>query len=516
MAKTLMIQGTGSGAGKSLIAAALCRIFRDMGINTAPFKAQNMALNSYITLEGGEIGRAQALQAEAARIEPTIDMNPVLLKASGDMGSQVIIQGKVHSTMKAKEYYAFKKTAWEAIKESFDRLSQRHELIIMEGAGSPAEINLMDVDIVNMFMSKHAKAPVILVGDIDKGGVFASLYGTMKLLGRDSRHIKAFIINKFRGDLEILNPGLEMIKDKTGKPVIGVLPYIKNIGLPEEDGLILEQFKRFKRFKQFEQIKIVIAGLQYISNFTDFDPFLYEPDVELVYSNNPADIENADIVIIPGTKNTVKDLLFLKERHLDESIERAYAKGIQIIGMCGGYQMLGKKIYDPYCVESNHKEIDGIGLLNIETAFEKNKTTCQTEAEIADSSWLMAHGNKNYELSAMSYQPLKGYEIHMGTSKGDIGIFKIRRITSALSHCRTVELMDGSINNNCWGTYLHGIFENDPFRRGIINNARKKKNLPPLNSTVRYSEVKDGAIDNLAYVVKENIDMDFIKRLVKL
>ncbi|MEW6738460.1 MAG: cobyric acid synthase [Nitrospirota bacterium] len=508
MAKTLMIQGTGSGAGKSLIVAALCRIFRDMGINTAPFKAQNMALNSYITIDGGEIGRAQALQAEAARIEPSIDMNPVLLKASGDMGSQVIIQGKVHSTMKAKEYYAFKKTAWEAVKESFERLSQKYEFIIMEGAGSPAEINLMDVDIVNMSMSKHAKAPVILVGDIDKGGVFASLYGTIKLLGRDSRYIKAFIINKFRGDIGILSPGLEMIKDRTGKPVIGVLPYIKDIGLPEEDGLALQKISlQPSAFSLQPSIKIVVVRLQYISNFTDFDPFLYEPDVELVYSDNPADIENADIVIIPGTKNTVKDLLFLKERHLKESIKRAYAKGVQIIGMCGGYQMLGKKIYDPYGVESSHKEIEGIGLLNIETAFEKTKVTAQVEAEIINPSFL-----------AFSRQPsafnLKGYEIHMGTSKGDIGLFKISRITHHAS--RITDVMDGSINNNCWGTYLHGIFENDPFRRGIINNVRKNKNLPPLDLTVRYSEIKDRAIDNLAYVVKENIDMDFIKRLVKI
>lgn len=512
--KALMIQGTGSGTGKSLIVAALCRIFRDMGIDVAPFKAQNMALNSYITIDGREIGRAQALQAEAARIEPSVDMNPVLLKASGEMGSQVIIQGRVHSTMKAKEYYAFKKTAWEAVKESFERLSEKYEFIIMEGAGSPAEINLMDVDIVNMTMARHAKAPVILVGDIDKGGVFASLYGTIKLLGRNSRYIKAFVINKFRGDIEILRPGLEMIKDKTGKPVIGVLPYIKDIGLPEEDGLILEQFKRFKqfkqfkqfkrfeqfkqfkRFKQFEQIKIVIVRLQYISNFTDFDPFLYEPDIELIYSDNPSEIENADIVIIPGTKNTVKDLLYLKERHLDESIKRAYKKGIQIIGICGGYQMLGKKIYDPHGVESSYREIEGMGLLNIETVFEKTKVTCQTEAELVGQS---------------SRLTLKGYEIHMGTSKGDIGLFKIKRLTVPNS-----QLLDGSINNNCWGTYLHGIFENDPFRREIINSARRKKNLQPLDATVRYSEIKDRAIDNLASIVRENIDMDFIKRIARL
>ncbi|MEK6581372.1 MAG: cobyric acid synthase, partial [Nitrospirota bacterium] len=324
MSKSLMIQGTGSGTGKSLIVTALCRIFRDMGINVAPFKAQNMALNSYITNDGGEIGRAQALQAEAARIEPAVDMNPILLKASGDMGSQVIVHGKVHATMKAREYYAFKKNAWQAVKESFKRLSGKYELIVMEGAGSPAEINLMDVDIVNMAAAKYAKAPVILVGDIDKGGVFASLYGTVKLLGKDSRHIKAFIINKFRGDFGILKPGLEMIKAKTGKQVIGVLPYIKDIGLPEEDGLSLGQGAR-GRGQGAKEIKIVVVRLQYISNFTDFDPFLCEQDVELVYSSNPADIENADIVIIPGSKNTMKDFMLLKETFLDKSIKQAYS-----------------------------------------------------------------------------------------------------------------------------------------------------------------------------------------------
>ena len=380
-----MVQGTGSGAGKSLIVAALCRIFRDKGINVAPFKAQNMALNSAITRDGGEMGRAQVLQAEAARVEPTVDMNPILLKASGEMGSQVIIHGKIHASMKAEEYYAFKQTAWESVKESFDRLSQHYELIILEGAGSPAEINLMDVDIVNMAAAKYAKAPVLLVGDIEKGGVFASLFGTVKLLGRQSRHIKGFIINKFRGDPAILKRGLDMIYEKTGKPVIGVLPYIYDIGLPEEDGLGLQHARQASGCKSVvSQIKVVVVRLPYISNFTDFDPLRYEPDVELFYSANPADIENADIVIIPGSKNTVKDLLFLKERGLDANIKRAHAKGIQIIGMCGGYQMLGKKIFDPYAVESSHETVDGLGLLDVETTFGKEKVTCQVEAELID------------------------------------------------------------------------------------------------------------------------------------
>ncbi|TAL26336.1 MAG: cobyric acid synthase [Nitrospirae bacterium] len=528
MAKALMIQGTGSGAGKSLIVTALCRVFRNMGINTAPFKAQNMALNSYISADGGEIGRAQVLQAEAAQVEPTVDMNPILLKASGESGSQVIIHGRVHSTMKAKEYYAFKKTAWNAVKESYDRLSQKYDLIVMEGAGSPAEINLMNADIVNMAAAKHAKAPVILVGDIDKGGVFASLYGTVKLLGKDSRHIKAFIINKFRGDMEILKPGLEMIDSKTGKPVIGVLPYIKDIGLPEEDGLALSGFKSSRgQGLRGKKIKIVVVRLQYISNFTDFDPFEHEPDVELVYSNNPVDIENADIAIIPGSKNTIKDLMFIKENRLDKSIKCAYKKGVQIIGMCGGYQMLGRKIYDPYCVESRCKEIDGIGLLNIETTFDKGKTICRTEAELLGfRDWGLGISKKT---NTQPLTPLlKGYEIHMGQSAGDIGLFKINRIPHPTIHpVRDSSLngvhpftgspiLDGSKKENCWGTYLHGIFENDFFRRGIINQARKINRLSSLDSTVIYEDIKDKAINNLANIVKENLDMNFIKRIINL
>jgi adenosylcobyric acid synthase len=542
VARSLMVLGTGSGAGKSLIAAALCRIFADRGIKVAPFKAQNMALNSYITAEGGEIGRAQALQAEAARVEATVDMNPILLKASGDMSSQVIVQGTVKATMKAREYYAYKKEAWEAVTSSYKRLSKQFDLIVMEGAGSPAEINLMEADIVNMAAAKQAKAPAILVGDIDKGGVFASLYGTVKLLGRDSRHVKAFIINKFRGDLEILRPGLDMIREKTGKPVIGVLPYIKEIGLPEEDGLALYQGKRGKNAGQ---IRIVVVRLSFISNFTDFDPLLSENDVEVIFSSNPADIENAHIVIIPGTKNTAKDLLFLKEKGLDESIRKAYSKGMQIIGTCGGYQMLGKKLYDPLCVESTHKEIDGIGLLDIETTIEPVKTTCQVEASLVQGSWADAENNtitfSDQELSSICRQPLKGYEIHMGTTTGDINLFELRRMARqsengyrksdngkkdrsataegrllAISCQLSAAVLDGSKKANCWGTYLHGIFENDALRRAIINHSRKRLGLPPADSTIEYALLKDQAINSLANIVKENLDMSFINRIVGL
>jgi adenosylcobyric acid synthase len=508
VAKTLMVQGTGSGAGKSLIVAALCRIFRDQGLAVAPFKSQNMALNSSIAADGGEMGRAQVLQAEAARIAPTVDMNPILLKASGEMGSQVIIHGKVHSAMKAREYYAFKGEAWKAARSSFNRLSKKYDVILIEGAGSPAEINLMDVDIVNMAVAGHAKAPVLLVGDIDRGGVFASLYGTVKLLGRYSKRIKGFLINKFRGDLSILKPGLDMIHEKTGIPVVGVLPYIHNIGLPEEDGLALYQKPGNGNRKPGTAIKIVVVRLRYISNFTDFDPFMYEPDAELIYSSSPADIENAELIIIPGSKNTVKDLMLLKEHGLDESIRRAYAKGVQIVGICGGYQMLGKNITDPDGVESNHKEVGGLGLLNITTMFGKTKTASQAEAEIIEGSWITDHGSETLN---GSLPLLRGYEIHMGESKGDIGLFRIKR-----SAHHSSPILDGSRNGNCWGTYLHGIFDNDLFRRGILDGIRAAKGLPPVGTACNYAAIKDKAIDALAAVVRESIDMRSIERMMGL
>ncbi len=502
MAEALMIQGTGSGAGKSLIVAALCRIFSDAGVNVAPFKAQNMALNSFITKEGGEVGRAQALQAEAARVEPTVDMNPILLKTSGEMGSQVIIHGKVHSTMPAQEYYRFRETAWQAVRESYARLASRHELVILEGAGSPAEINLRSVDIVNMAMAREAKAPVLLVGDIDKGGVFASLYGTIKLLGRDGRLCRGFIINKFRGDREILNPGLAMIQEKTGRSVIGVLPYIKNIGLPEEDGLALAPATPATNCQAERAIRVVVLRLPYISNFTDFDPLLYEPDVELIYSTRHADLVNADLLIIPGTKKTLADLNYLRQNRLDESIAEARRRGGVIIGICGGFQIMGRKIYDPHGIESDEREAAGLGLLPVETTFERIKTTRQVAGRLAEPARL--------GLAAQDEIEIKGYEIHLGVSSGELGLFEVRHYKEKVA----AYWPDGAADENCWGTYIHGIFENDVLRRGIINQIRKKKGLAPLVDGLNYGKIKERALDNLAAVVRENMDMRFVAQLI--
>jgi adenosylcobyric acid synthase len=510
MAKALMIQGTGSGVGKSIIVAGLCRIFSDQGIKVAPFKAQNMALNSFITNEGGEIGRAQAYQAEAARIEPSIDMNPVLLKATGEAGCQVILNGKVHRNMQAREYYAYKEHAWAAVTEAYARLSKKSDLIVIEGAGSPAEINLANDEIVNMSMARHVKAPVLLVGDIDKGGVFASLYGTLALLENDADYIKAFIINKFRGDLDILKPGLTMIQEKTGRPVLGVVPYLGDLGLHEEDGIPLERLWWQGNGKgSGPKIKIVVVRLRYISNFTDFDPFLYEPDVELVYSLRDADIEHADLVIIPGSKNTVQDLLFLRETGLDASIKRAAEKGIPLAGVCGGYQMLGRKIQDPHGIEGPHQEVAGLGLLDVETVFDKVKVTSQVEAA----------GNAECGLRIAEWTSkdvLKGYEIHMGRTIGNIGLFQLRRcnVNSEIRNQKSEIVLDGSAKGSVWGTYIHGIFDNDAFRRGLINVLRVKRGLAPAADVADFAKSRDAALDKWAAVLRECIDMKFIQDLI--
>lgn len=512
-----MIQGTGSGVGKSLIVAGLCRIFRDRGVNVAPFKSQNMALNSFITKEGGEIGRAQAFQAEAARVEPTTDMNPILLKATGEAACQVIVNGRVHSSMQAREYYGFKDVAWKAVTEAYERLSKKHELIVIEGAGSPAEINLSDAEVVNMRVARHAKAPVILVGDIDKGGVFASLYGTIALLDGDSEYIRSFIINKFRGDLAILQPGLDMIRERTGRPVIGVLPYLGDMGMHEEDGIPIE---RFRAVNSGRPLRIVVLRLRYISNFTDFDPFLYEPDVDVVYSLRPDDIENADLVIVPGSKNTVQDLLFLRESGVEASIRRSAEKGTAVIGICGGYQMLGTKIFDPRGVESRYREIDGMGLLDVETTFDTVKTTCQVEATIVQSSKFEVQGMAQMPFSTQNLalrteNSLKGYEIHMGRTTGDVGLFALKRISfdTDIHTSRFSLMLDGAAKGSVWGTYLHGIFDNDVFRRGVLNDLRRKRGLDSLPETVNYHQLRSEALDRWAEVLRSHLDLKHIEDL---
>jgi len=490
-AKPIMIQGTGSGVGKSFICAGLCRIFSDMGLRVTPFKAQNMALNSFVTLEGGEIGRAQAFQAEAARVEPVNDINPVLLKTQSDAGCQVILNGRVHSSMTAREYYAFREDAWNIVKNAYDRLSKKFDVIVLEGAGSPAEINLAKEEIVNMNMARYVNSPVLLVGDIDKGGVFASLFGTIELLnGKGSELIKAFVINKFRGDKSILDPGLDIIHEKTGRPVIGVLPHLGDMGMHEEDGI---PANRMHWTGTHDSVRIAVVRLSSISNFTDFDPFMYESDVDIHYSLRKNDLEQADLIILPGTKNTVKDLLKLKETGIDVVITDCAKRGIPIIGICGGYQMLGQKILDPDCIESQHPEIEGLGLLDTVTIIEREKITRQVTADILTPP----PGIKN------AINSIQGYEIHQGRTTPSKPLFNLHPSGAE-------DVPDGTTKNMVWGTYLHGIFDNDAFRRELINSLIKSKGLKPLGKTISYEAKKDEAINRWADVLREHINMKFI------
>jgi len=503
MAKAIMIQGTGSHVGKSIITAGICRIFRDMGYKVAPFKAQNMALNSAVAKDGGEIGRAQAIQAEACGIEPSVHMNPVLLKPISDMGSQVIVHGKVVGNMKAREYYAFKNSAWAAVCESYKKLSKEFDLIIIEGAGSPAEINLKENDIVNMKVAEMTGARVIIVSDIDRGGVFASLIGTIELLTPLERAmVCGFIINKFRGDKTLLEPGLSFIRDRTGVPVLGVVPHIKDMGIGEEDSVGLEntgvrgQRSGGSGVGCAHQIKIGVIRLPHISNYTDFDPFQGEPDVQLSYTQRPEEVYGLDLVIIPGSKNTIDDLRFLKNIGLAEAIKEHYREGNHVVGICGGYQMLGCKVSDPCGVETEGASEEGLGLLPVETVLLKDKVTANVEAVGSQQSAVC----------------VKGYEIHMGESAiaGDAKpMFVIRKRNGD-----AVEIPDGAMTKDgrCWGTYIHGVFDNDEFRRDFLNGIRRGKGWNAINVAVK----KDDGFDRLAAVLKENLDMDRILEFITM
>lgn len=500
-----MIQGTGSYVGKSLIVAGLCRIFKKDGFDVVPFKAQNMSLNSFVTREGGEMGRAQVVQAEAAGIEPHVDMNPILMKPNTDIGAQIIIHGKVCRNMSATQYHQYKKRALRAVKESFYRLKERYELMVIEGAGSPAEINLRKNDIVNMGMAEIADCPVILVGDIDKGGVFASLIGTLELLSQEEKkRIKGFIINKFRGDIRLLQPGLDFLEKKTGLPVIGVIPYFKDFYLQEEDGVSVEKVGLSPKKGE---IKIAVLFLPHISNFTDFDALEKEPEVEFRYIRPGDLIPASDLVIIPGSKNTIGDLTYLRKSRYDKTILKHHQKGGFVIGICGGYQMLGRLISDPFKVETNRKSITGLGLLNVETTLEKEKVTSQVEARLFRKNLLPWKTGK-----------ISGYEIHMGTTDRKNNTPPL--FTIVKKEVRNVRIEDGAISKDgkVWGTYIHGIFDNDEFRRGFINHLRRRKGLSPLSKSdiFHYHQVKELGFDKLERGLRENLNMDSIYQILKL
>ena len=394
-AKCIMVQGTMSGAGKSLLCAALCRIFKQDGYKVAPFKSQNMALNSYVTRNGMEMGRAQVMQAEAAGIEPDVRMNPVLLKPSSDIGSQVIVLGEVRGQMTATEYYEYKNSLMPEVMKAYNELAEENDIIVIEGAGSPAEINLRENDIVNMGMAEAAGAPVLLAGDIDRGGVFAQLYGTVKLLTDDEqKRIAGLIVNKFRGDIDILAPGLKMVEEKTGIPVLGVIPYIR-VDIDDEDSLA----PRLNAKSEVKPLDIAIIRIPRMSNFTDFAPLEAHEVIGARYVQSAEELHNPDMVIIPGTKSTMDDLLWMRQNGIESAIQKLASSGTPVLGVCGGYQMMGEKLSDPYHIEGDLEEMHGMGLLPTETTFTQIKTRTRFTADVKA---------KDFEGAK-----LDGYEIHM-------------------------------------------------------------------------------------------------------
>ena len=475
----IMFAGTGSDVGKSIVAAAFCRIFKQDGYNPAPFKAQNMALNSYATPDGLEIGRAQAVQAEAAGIPCHTDMNPLLLKPNSDHTSQVVLHGKPIGNKDAYDYWRKRSERLEVRSEridfraevhaAFDRLASRYNPIVMEGAGSIAEINLKDRDLVNMSMAQHAKADVILVGDIDRGGVFASVYGSIMLQSpEDRKRIKGIIINKFRGDMRLFDEGRRMLEEICGIPVLGVIPYYKDIYIDEEDSVALEQ-KR-KQLAE-DKVNVAVVLLRHISNYTDFNTLERDPRINLFYTNNTKDIEQADIIILPGTKSTLDDLLELRRNGCAQAIQRAHRDGKLVIGICGGYQMLGQTVNDPDGIEGSINSLPGLGLLPINTTMTTEKTTKQVTFEF-------------------NGQACQGYEIHQGVSNTDEAILQ---------------------TDHCIGTYIHGFLDNAPVIEHMLSKHVAQRS--PL-STQSYTDFKNEQYDKLAAHVRQYVDMERIYQIL--
>lgn len=519
MSKCIMVQGTSSNAGKSVLVAALCRIYSRRGYKVAPFKSQNMSLNSYTTKENGEIAIAQVLQAEAADIEPSIHMNPILLKPKGNFTSQVIIQGKAIADMDFYQYqHDFRETALKAIEESLNILKEEYDIIIIEGAGSPAEINMREEDLANMEIAHLANADVLLVADIDKGGVFASIAGTFSLLDSyDRQRLKAVVINKFRGNLDILMPGVEKIEKIINAPVLGVLPYDNSLKLPEEDSASLFEHK----FDSNKEITIGVIKLPKIANFTDIDPFEFEEDVGLKLIDINDEIGEVDAIIIPGTRNTIEDLLELKKTGMDKKIKKL-ANDIPIVGICGGYQILGEKIHDNNTNNGEKRIVDGLSLLKMTSFFEYGCSTAkiveQSSGTIINYKSTKSNLNTpsnlvNNMFSSIKGDEITGYEIHEGTTKltGSQPLLKMKK---GVGNSKSTEY-DGAIEENVFGSYFHGIFHNYDFRREFLNYLREKKGLKPKFEEDPYETKKDYSIEKLAKIVEENLNMEFIDNLIK-
>jgi adenosylcobyric acid synthase len=485
--RPLMFVGTASDVGKSIITAGFCRILKQDGYHPAPFKGQNMSLNSYATPEGFEIGRAQAVQAEAAGISCHTDMNPVLLKPVNDKSSQVVLNGKPVGTQSAWEYFMGnnRQELFEEVTKAYDRLAARYAPVVMEGAGSISELNLKQRDITNMRMAIHANAATYLIGDIDRGGIFASMYGTIALLTPEEKAcIKGMIINKFRGDSRLFDDGRKMIEDLCGVPVIGVLPYFKDIFIEEEDSVPL-QYKQRTTVKN--KINIAIILLHRLSNFTDFDRLEKDPRVNLFYTIDLAEIAKSDIIILPGSKNTMEDLIALKNNGVAAAIVEAHKNGKTVIGICGGYQMMGEFIEDPFEVESKTGKLAGLGLLPVHTMLGKEKTTLQRTFTYRQHATICT-----------------GYEIHMGETA-----------VTRTGHEPLITFSDGTtdgcyIDNTCWGTYLHGILDNDAVVNDLLSTGENA-----IATSFDYRQFKEEQYDKLAMLIREHVDMEQVYQNMK-
>jgi len=530
--KSIMIQGTGSHVGKSVAVAAICRILKEDGYSVCPFKSQNMALNSYVTASGEEMGRAQAVQAEACGLEPQVYMNPILIKPVADSRAQIIFMGRVVKNMSAIEYDKKKFFYLSRIKEILDDLKKKFDYIVIEGAGSPAEINLLKNDIVNMRVAEIAGSNVILVGDVDKGGVFASFYGTVKLLPYKYRkHIKAFLVNKFRGDISLLKPGNDYIAKKLDIPVLGTIPFFKDIYIEEEDSVNIEREESRKNLlvnlrtnNEGGKIIISVIYLPHISNFTDFNAFELDKDVSLVYIRDSRELKNLKphMIIIPGSKSTISDLLYLRKSGLEEEIKKQYKRGTVVFGICGGFQILGKKITDKFKSESkNAGSINGFGFIDMDTDFRQDKFTRQVEFKI-NSDLLQHHDFKKLSgrLTKKVAGTMKGYEIHMGTSGAMAGSLQklvplFRVITGGSNGMATydgfIKFDDVSVKM-VLGTYIHGIFDNNGMREFILNVLREKNNIISGDGDeevmTSYEDFRDNQYNRLADIFRENMDMD--------
>ena len=508
-----MVQGTGSSVGKSVLATALCRIFSQDGYRVAPFKAQNMSLNAGVTPDGLEIGRAQVVQADAARVVPSVDMNPVLLKPEADHRAQLVVMGRPAGTLDAVEYPSRNARLWEVVTSALDRLRAAFEIVVVEGAGSPAEINLRRGDIVNMEVALHARAPVLLVGDIDRGGVFASLYGTVMLLDEAERRLLGgLVINKFRGDQSLLEPGLRQIEELTRVPVIGVVPYYRDICIPEEDAARAARISAASDGST-RQTDVVVVALPHMSNFDDFDPIARERRVTLRYARGADELGAPDLIIIPGTKTTLEDLQHLRASGMAQAVLRLAASGTPMIGICGGYQMLGAKIKDPLGIESDHASIRdlggargrGLGLLGVETRFAAEKNTEQITACVTVDEGLL-RGARGLQFDA--------YEIHMGDTAG---VEAVRpAVVVGKASASGAERVIGYASDDGWvlGTYTHGMFADTRLRRLVLSNVARRRGVELRFDEDTFSQSQE--FDKLAELVRTSLDMGRIGEMLGL